>query len=186
MGMRLWLVALLLVGMSARAEADVFCKKANGALLLRTTCKPTQTQINPASLGLKGPKGDKGDTGLQGLPGPGTVVKDTDNDFVGILFEEHGWVLRQLNDTALRFQVTKEGILASHTEFDHESIDCSGPAFVPPQSDEEEKSLVQTGRVRGVIVYYASGTRPSNCRGLCRERRSLYPKIGIPVAEGGS
>src|SRR5262249_31988542 len=30
------------------------------------------------------------------------------------------------------------------------------------------------------------GVRPSNCRGLCRERRFLYPKIGIPVAEGGS
>lgn len=161
---KFWLVALLLVGISTRAESEVLCKKANGALVLRAACKPNQTLVNPATLGLQGPKGDKGDTGLQGPPGPGTVVKDTDDDFVGILFEEHGWVLRQLNDTALRFRVTKNGVVESHTEFDHESIDCSGPALVPPQSDEEEKSVVQTGLVRGHDLYISGPPITVNVR----------------------
>ncbi len=74
------LLAVLMVGLCSRADADVLCKNPGGALLVRTQCKGNETQLDPVTLGLQGipgpmgvqgPKGDKGDPGPQGPPGPG-------------------------------------------------------------------------------------------------------------------
>jgi hypothetical protein len=45
------LLAVLMVGLCARANADVLCKKPNGALFLRAQCKGKEVQLDPAALG---------------------------------------------------------------------------------------------------------------------------------------
>jgi hypothetical protein len=54
---------------AARTDAAVFCKKKNGAVVIRETCKSKETAVNLASFGAVGPKGDKGDNGNAGDPG---------------------------------------------------------------------------------------------------------------------
>ena len=54
------------------ANADVLCKTKKGAVRERAACKPRETQLDLAALGLQGSpgsKGDKGDPGPQGTPG---------------------------------------------------------------------------------------------------------------------
>jgi hypothetical protein len=47
------LLALLMVGFCARANADVLCKKPNGALSVRAQCKAKEVQLDLATLGLQ-------------------------------------------------------------------------------------------------------------------------------------
>src|SRR5262249_17568873 len=57
---------------TAPANADVLCKTKKGAVRERAACKPLETQLDLAALGLQGSpgsKGDKGDPGPQGTPG---------------------------------------------------------------------------------------------------------------------
>ncbi len=81
------LLAVLMVGICSRAEADVLCapKSGEGTVSVRTACKNNEVQLDPVTLGLQGPpgpaglpgvqglKGDKGDPGPQGPPGSGLV-----------------------------------------------------------------------------------------------------------------
>src|SRR5438045_2708145 len=94
---RIWLVVLL-VGITVRAEADVLCKKPNGALVVRAACKANQTQLDPSALGLKGPKGDKGNKGDTGSPGPAgppgptLAVYDANGNKVGDIIDVSGGI----------------------------------------------------------------------------------------------
>lgn len=64
--------------MTADALALVVCSPVNRAtgraregapMRLRTACKPTEVQIDPATVGLQGPPGEQGPAGEQGSPG---------------------------------------------------------------------------------------------------------------------
>ncbi len=109
--------------------------------------------------GMQGEKGEKGDRGLQGIvgpAGPGAVVKDANGVFVGVVFDRGApnFALRQAGDIGVYFVVTEEGIPESSlVHLDHESTDCSGPAFFPTNVD---LSLFRQGAVRGTTLYYAS------------------------------
>jgi hypothetical protein len=43
--------------------------KKSGVVVMREACKPGETAVDPAALGLQGAKGDQGDPGIQGPPG---------------------------------------------------------------------------------------------------------------------
>lgn len=109
--------------------------------------------------GLQGEKGEKGDRGLQGIagpPGPGAAVKDANGVFVGVVFDRGApnFALRQVGEIGVYFAVTEEGIPESSlVQLDHESTDCSGPAFFPTNAD---LLLFRQGAVRGTTLYYAS------------------------------
>jgi len=109
--------------------------------------------------GLQGEKGERGDRGLQGIagpPGPGAVVKDANGKFVGAALDvgSPNRVLRQVGDVGVVIFVTEEGFLeSSPLSLEHESTDCSGPAFFPTNASV---ALFREGRVRGATYYYAS------------------------------
>jgi hypothetical protein len=70
--MRSTLVALVVAAAfsTTPAIADVLCKAKNGTVKARATCKPHETQLDIAALGLQGPPGQKGDQGDRGATGP--------------------------------------------------------------------------------------------------------------------
>ena len=62
--------ALVLV--ASVAHGALFCRRKNGAVFIRETCKRHETVFNAAALGTGGPKGDvgpKGDPGMNGATG---------------------------------------------------------------------------------------------------------------------
>ena len=61
---------MLLVGLSAPADADVLCANPSGSVFLRTQYKGNDTQLNPVALGLVGPQGPEGPEGPEGPAGP--------------------------------------------------------------------------------------------------------------------
>lgn len=66
----LLVMVMLLVGISAPAEADVLCTNPSGSVFVRTQCKGSEIQLNPVALGLVGPPGPQGPAGPAGPPGP--------------------------------------------------------------------------------------------------------------------
>lgn len=137
-----------LLGTTSLTTAAVLCVKKDkngnpsGSIAIRATCKKTETQLDPVTVGLRG---------------PGAVVKDANGETVGLFFEEHGWVLRQVGSSAVRFMANEAGLIKSEVRtLDHESTDCSGPTFTSPDQ-EEVLALVKRGLVRGTTVHYVSG-----------------------------
>ncbi len=63
-------VGVVVVGAVLPAGADVLCEKKTGALFVRAACKKKETQVDPASIGAKGPQGSQGIQGPPGPPGP--------------------------------------------------------------------------------------------------------------------
>lgn len=59
--------------LTAPVDAAVLCAKKRGALAIRDACKPKETQVDVASLGLVGPPGPQGPVGPEGPPGMPTV-----------------------------------------------------------------------------------------------------------------
>src|SRR6185369_946898 len=80
--MRRILLAVVLVGLCAEAEASVLCQKKNGALLVKGVCKEGQTQVDPPTLGLQGPLlPDRPYPAPRvGIGGPGSTVYLVDPD----------------------------------------------------------------------------------------------------------
>jgi hypothetical protein len=76
--MRWSMLAIGLAGTLVRpADAAVFCATKKGAVKLRDACKPKETVIDAAAVGIQGPQGptgNTGDPGAAGLPGPGQVT----------------------------------------------------------------------------------------------------------------
>jgi len=73
MNARLLLVAGILALSFQQADAVVLCAEPNQdgtfntTMKIRTACKPSETQLDPGALGLRGPPEP---TGLRGPPGP--------------------------------------------------------------------------------------------------------------------
>jgi hypothetical protein len=84
MRMMVWIFGALLLLSGAQAEAAVLCKKASGALSVRTACKKKETVVDPLALGLRGPKGDQGDPGSPGSPGPTLAISGFKNGPVAV------------------------------------------------------------------------------------------------------
>ena len=61
------LAAVAAIALPFEADADVFCKKRQGAVSVRDACKRKETQLDLDALGLRGPQGP---TGSQGPTGP--------------------------------------------------------------------------------------------------------------------
>ena len=165
------LLALLMVGFCVRAQADVLCKKPNGALSVRTQCKGKEVQLDPAALGLQGPagplglqgpKGDKGDVGLQGPAGPAAVVKDANEGFVGVLSPNYAngvnGVLIQTEDSLAMVLINPDGTFLDQSfRVVYTSTDCSGPAGLLPQaSNPPSPGLFSIGFVVDFTLYYTS------------------------------
>jgi hypothetical protein len=55
--MRSFVSSLVLVVLASSASAEVLCLNKRGALKARLACKATETQADPAALGLQGPPG---------------------------------------------------------------------------------------------------------------------------------
>lgn len=127
---------------SHTAQAAVLCTKKGGAVFLREACKVHETPVDPVALGLRG---------------PGAVVKDANNSFVGVLSgQTSGVVLLQAGPASVLFPATLAGLSETATYLYHESMDCSGPGFAADLPGRE-LWLTQPGVVRGSKVYYVSG-----------------------------
>ena len=61
-------VALASLVLATPLHAAVLCAKKKGNLAVRDTCKPKETQVDPAALGLVGPQGPQGPQGPAGTP----------------------------------------------------------------------------------------------------------------------
>lgn len=85
-------VPVFLVLVPATAMALVMCivtdpstgqLREGAPLRLRTTCRSSETQVDPLALGLQGPRGKKGMRGAEGRDGvDGVACWDLDADFV--------------------------------------------------------------------------------------------------------
>ena len=82
------LLALLLVGISARADAAELCANRGGAVFVRQACGPGETRLDPAALGLvgpQGPTGPAGPAGPQGEQGPAGAALFANVTLAGVL-----------------------------------------------------------------------------------------------------
>ena len=61
-------VTLASLIVAAPLHAAVLCAKKKGSLAMRDACKPKETQVDPAALGLVGPQGPQGPQGPAGTP----------------------------------------------------------------------------------------------------------------------
>jgi hypothetical protein len=64
--MRTFVALTILALLSTSAQAEVLCVTNRGALKARLECKPKETQVDPAALGLQGPQGPEGPAGPAG------------------------------------------------------------------------------------------------------------------------
>jgi hypothetical protein len=68
-------LALALASSAVVADAAVLCANKKGAVKLRaSTCRPRETAVDGAAVGIQGPKGDTGDQGPAGTAGAGLVT----------------------------------------------------------------------------------------------------------------
>lgn len=59
-----------LLASASPAEALVLCVNSSGSVVVRDTCRPGTTQLDPAAVGLVGPAGPQGPAGPAGPQGP--------------------------------------------------------------------------------------------------------------------
>lgn len=134
---RVYLVASFLtaVAIQSSAHAVVLCArpKADGSfsstVKIREACRPTETQLDAAALGLQGPPGTTGPTGPSGPPGVGLVVLDSDNALVGVLAAP-GIAVRDVLGQAVAFRVFDSGFDTDDSSILFEVADCQGSPWL--------------------------------------------------------
>jgi hypothetical protein len=157
------LALLMALAMAGTAQAVVLCARprADGTystgIKLRETCKPSETQLDPAELGIQGPPGLPGPQG----PAGGVVVVDANGVFVGTADELGGTdlgsevsVVRTISGTPVRFPTTSAGFIQAAgppTPY-FETTDCTGTPFVPTPTTT---ALITIGQTVGTVAYYA-------------------------------
>jgi len=149
-------LVVLMALFASTADAVVLCAKPkkNGtfstAVKIRETCKPGETTLDTAALGLQGPPG---------TPGPALRVRDAVGTFVGIV--SHASSLRgALNplssEVMIAFaegassgllKVTPGGFVANTTtaQLFYKTADCSGTAYLA--GNAPTATLIQTAPV---------------------------------------
>ena len=77
------LLLLVIAAAPASADALVLCAARDGSVKARGACKPHETRIDPAAIGVqgppgpRGPQGERGPSGLAGTQGPQGPVGST-------------------------------------------------------------------------------------------------------------
>ena len=169
--MRGIILAVVLVGVWGQAEAAVLCQKKNGTLAARGECKKNETQVDPAALGLQGPPGPKGDKGTPGAPGPSLVVKDDNEEFVGIVdfaTSDVISVFRNIEGVPTQFSVnfSSKDFSQNTWGLSYESTDCSGPGLT-----EIAQFMFVRGRIVGTMLY----TQPPSGTLTTLRSASIFP-----------
>lgn len=111
------------------AHAAVLCarRRADGTLnssvRIREGCRPSEAQLDPAALGLRGP---------QGPAGPRLVVLDANDTLVGVVESTQGTVVRHLAGLLVRLLVTDTGFVSQPgpPSLRYETTDCTGTPFM--------------------------------------------------------
>ena len=153
-------VVVALVAFLAAPAGAALCVKRSGAVVMRSTCKKKEAQLNAdAFLGAQGPsgsqgpagaKGDKGDKGEKGDPA-GARLLDSTGKVIGIVdnYSDVGVVVPQVG--ILSLYVGPQGFVETGISIYHEGANCSDPAFVYDSSD----GFDQYPDVKGTTAYFA-------------------------------
>jgi hypothetical protein len=175
-----WLtVAILTLALPSFASAEVLCQnKVTGALYARGVCKPAETTIDPAAVGLVGPPGPPGPAGPAGPPGRPLEVRDSLGQVVGVFLDAVaiGRVARRIDDQIVVFLVHQGGFFTQIGITKHfETGDCTGTPFTSPVfSDPSIVPLYSNGTVHGTILYYP---------GLSSTLRTILSQLDSPRTE---
>jgi len=175
-----WLtVAILTLALPSFANAEVLCQnKVTGALYARAVCKPAETTIDPAAVGLVGPPGPPGPAGPPGPPGRPLEVRDSLGQVVGVFLDAIpiARVARRIDDQIVVFVVHQGGFVTQTGNTKHfETGDCTGTPFTSPVfSDPSIVPLYSNGTVHGTILYYP---------GLSSTLRTILSQLDSPRTE---
>jgi len=167
------MVGSLLLAMCSDAIAGVLCtsKNGTGTLKLRDACRPSELQVDPVALGLRGPPGPTGPEGPQGPPGTAAVVKDAMGRLVGQLYPEtpvsqgllfdNSLVIREVQGRGLLLLVGETGFLRTPPLLFFETTTCAGSPFFGMAVGSPPPGLLLTSAfVEGSTAYYPSSGSP--------------------------
>ncbi len=161
--MRRPLVLLAAVAVSLgghTASADVLCVRHNGALRLRTACRPTETLLDPVALGLQGPPGPPGPPGDPLAPCGPDAVKVGPNCVDK--FEASLWTIPPAN-TALVDQV-RAGTATLQDLTDGGAVQVNAVAFSGCPAPQIPMQFPQNGNwTEPVYAASIAGVQPSAC-----------------------
>lgn len=161
---------------SSNASAAVLCARLQpstgtfqegASIKLRaTTCRSREVQLDPDTLGIRGPKGDPGTPGVRG---PGAVVRDATGALVGIhepvLIGTFGaeLLVRSFAGVTATFGFDKNAIDGTVNAVFYESTDCSGAPLVKDQGAHFGFSAAATllapfgAAIGDGLLYYPTG-----------------------------
>jgi hypothetical protein len=142
---RLVLVVGLLAVPAAPAES-LLCKKRNGALVVRDSCKRKETILDPAAVG----GGPKGDAGAAGITQPRVRVVDANGTRLPGVLNGSGHFIYDLGSQPLRLPLLAGG-LQQRGSFYFAGASCTGASFVSGGGSE----FFETASVVGTTAYYA-------------------------------
>jgi hypothetical protein len=172
--MALTLVVAGFLTVGGHAEAAVLCArpKQDGtfstSLKVREQCRSSETQLDPATLGLQGPPGP---------PGLGQVVRDAAGTFVGTVIDRSEndpfavIVMRQIGPDVVTFAIRSDGIPPGPNWAPtamYESADCSGPAFLVGIT----APLLPEGRLADGQLYYPAPSPETPVKRTLLSRKS--------------
>jgi len=154
-------VAVMALLTCPNARAAFLCKTRGGAVHIRDVCRPTETQVDAATLGLQGSPGPTGPTGPQGAPGTTAVIKDSNGQLVGAInstaADDTVVVTRSVDADHLLLIVTANGfrdVIDPPAQRYFETSDCNGQGY----SDAAYGGgLFHFAAPHLGIVYYRSG-----------------------------
>ena len=111
-------IALVGIGLcfGSLASAAVLCAGKSGTVKTRDACKPKETQLDPAALGLGS--------------GSGLIVKDANGLVVGVTDASGYDVARRLNGTLVAMRFDTQGLTDTTGPY-YATTDCSGQPYAP-------------------------------------------------------
>lgn len=145
------LIAMLIVSLGWQtASADVLCARHNGALRLRTACRPNETLVDAAALGLQGPSGACAADAVK----VGTTCVDK--------YESSLWTIPVAN-TALLDKV-RAGAATLQDLSDGGAVQVNAGAFADCTAPRIPMEFPQTGNwTEPVYAVSIPGVQPSAC-----------------------
>lgn len=150
----------LMLGVAPSVQAGVLCRLASGTIAARAECLPSETQVDPAALG------------LQGLPGPSLVVRDVNGTDVGLVvhpaqpFDRRTVVARRVGTVLVLLDLRGNGFLPSLNQASgditlyFESVDCTGQALLDDYEIFIANPLAVQARVVGGTAYFVDPAVP--------------------------
>jgi hypothetical protein len=139
-------VVLVLVASLAAPAGAALCRKRNGTVVSRDTCRKKETTLDLAVLGA----GAKGADGAPGTTPPRLRVVDATGQRLPGLVNPSGHYIQAVGAKTVRITIETGGFPPSRG-FHFETVDCTGSPLVAENTDE----FFVTIPVRGTTAFYA-------------------------------